>query len=229
MSTTLRSVVIFPDGPSVVACFQGSSSVRLAASVSGEEFLKDFTTDDVLLLRATIGITGSEESAAQRQEAAKSFCGELLFPALANTNRCSVRVEGSVTRSAVVEVEYAISDLGHIKGELRLNRAPRQGEVVAALAAETSRLQTDVKELKAEEATHGSLNSSTPVPATPLSTPLGKRSPANRKRHSMSVVNPNRRLLNPRKRSKGLDFDDDDDDDDDVQGFPSYSVFELCR
>ncbi|KAF4701027.1 hypothetical protein FOZ62_016582 [Perkinsus olseni] len=194
-------------------------------NVSGEEFLKDFTTDDVLLLRAAIGITGSEGSAAQRQEAAKSFCGELLFPALAEASRCSVRVEGSDTRSAVVEVEYAISDLGHIKGELRIDRAPRQGEVVAAIAAETSRLQTDVKQLKAEERTHGSLGSSTPVPATPLSTPLGKRSPADRKRHSMSVVNPNRRLINPRKRSKGLDFDDDVD----VQGSPSYSVFELCR
>ncbi|KAF4738450.1 hypothetical protein FOZ62_010887, partial [Perkinsus olseni] len=214
MSTTLRSVVIFPDGPSVLACFHGSSSVRLAVSVSGEEFLKDFTTDDVLLLRAAIGITGSEESTAQRQEAAKSFCGELLFPALADANRCSVRVEGSDTRIAVVEVEYAISDLGHIKGELRIDRAPRQGEVVVALAAETSRLQNDVKELKADEGTHGSLHSSTP-PATPLSTPLGRRSPANRKRHGMSVVNPNRRLINPRKRSKGLDFDDDDDDDDD--------------
>lgn len=47
--------MVLSEGPVVVACFHGSSDIRVAASVAAEEFSKDFTMDDILQLREAIG------------------------------------------------------------------------------------------------------------------------------------------------------------------------------
>lgn len=59
-------------------------------------------------------------------------------------------------RIAVVEVRYAIAGLGFMKGRLKLDRVVRQGEVIAAIAAETASLQNDVRQMKREEASRTS-------------------------------------------------------------------------
>ncbi|KAF4673972.1 hypothetical protein FOL47_009890 [Perkinsus chesapeaki] len=252
---SLKSVITLPDHTSVLACFDGEQEIilRVAASVSAVEFVKDFEVSDILRLREAIGITGAEQTSEEMRKAAENFATEMLLPALADSEGCSIECDASDSDIALVHYFYTITNLGRISGRLDLRKTQRQGELIAALATEINRLKNDIDKMKADmkdleatgvymrnvlpylvdniytsiglllstpvlvysvPATVLSFSSSSGIPLSP-STPTPSSRPPSKRRHHMSVVNPNRRLSSSRKRTKGLEFSDDDDDDGD--------------